>query len=114
MKASRYTYLLVAAVCASVLLAYTALGLPCPVQALLGIPCPGCGMTRAWLAALRLDFSAAFAYHPMFWAVVPVFLALVRGGKLTGRKKLDTYLLLGLLAGFLICYIVRLWSCLGG
>lgn len=32
-------------------------------------------MTRAWLAALRLDFAAAFAYHPLFW-VVPIAFAL--------------------------------------
>lgn len=24
-------------------------------------------MTRAWLAVLRLDFSTAFAYHPLFF-----------------------------------------------
>ena len=36
-------------------------------------------MTRAWLAALRLDFAAAFAYHPLFWVVPIAFvLAFVR------------------------------------
>ena len=107
-------YCLVAAASICLLLVYTALGLPCPVQAFWDIPCPGCGMTRAWRAALQLDLPRAFALHPMFWAVVPVFLALIRGGKLTGRRKPDTYLLLGLLTGFVICYRVRLWSCLGG
>ncbi len=37
-----------------------------------GFPCPGCGMTRAVLAALHGDFSAAFAYHPL-WILLPVF-----------------------------------------
>ena len=32
----------------------------CAVYRLLGVPCPGCGMTRAWLQALRLDFAGAF------------------------------------------------------
>lgn len=42
-------------------------GLPCPILFLTGISCAGCGMTRAWLSLLRLDFSAAFHYHPLFW-----------------------------------------------
>lgn len=32
----------------------------CPFRFFFGISCPGCGMTRALLAALRLDFAAAF------------------------------------------------------
>lgn len=27
---------------------------------------PDCGMSRAWLACLRLDFKKAFYYHPLF------------------------------------------------
>ena len=29
----------------------------CMFYHITGIPCPGCGMTRAYLAALRLDFA---------------------------------------------------------
>lgn len=32
-------------------------------------------MTRAWLAALRLRFDLALAYHPLFW-LLPIALAL--------------------------------------
>lgn len=35
--------------------------LPCPVYALTGLYCPGCGVTRMLLALLRLDFAAAGA-----------------------------------------------------
>lgn len=38
----------------------------CPIRWLTGVECPGCGLTRAFLAALRLDFSTAFSYHPLF------------------------------------------------
>ena len=38
----------------------------CPTSLFFGFDCPGCGVTRAFLAALRLDFSAAFDYHPLF------------------------------------------------
>lgn len=38
----------------------------CPSRRLLGLPCPGCGMTRALAALLRGDLAGAFALHP--WA----------------------------------------------
>lgn len=38
----------------------------CPFKLFLHIECPGCGMTRAILAALRLEFRTAFQYHPLF------------------------------------------------
>jgi hypothetical protein len=41
-------------------------GSVCFVSAVFGIPCPGCGMTRSWFAALRLDMYTAFAMHPLF------------------------------------------------
>lgn len=49
----------------------------CPIKFFTGVSCPGCGMTRAMLAALRLDFGAALQYHPLFWAVLPVLIAVV-------------------------------------
>ncbi len=44
----------------------------CPMAGLLGIPCPGCGLSRATLAALRGDFSEAYHYHPLVFVLVPV------------------------------------------
>lgn len=46
----------------------------CPLYRFTGLPCPLCGMTRAWLAALRLDFSAAFFFHPLFPLAPPALL----------------------------------------
>ena len=48
-----------------------ALGITCPIRFLTGISCPGCGMTRALLSALRMDFQAAFYYHPLWVLLVP-------------------------------------------
>jgi hypothetical protein len=44
----------------------------CLSAALLHIPCPGCGMTRAAFALLRGDWSAAFALHPLSIFIAPV------------------------------------------
>ena len=38
----------------------------CPVKIIWDVDCPGCGLTRACLCALKLDFKSAFEYHPLF------------------------------------------------
>ena len=52
------------------------LGVTCPIRFLTGISCAGCGMSRAWLSLLRLDFAGALRFHPLFWLPIPVGLAL--------------------------------------
>jgi hypothetical protein len=37
----------------------------CPFHALTGVPCPGCGTTRAALAFFRGDVAAALAWNPL-------------------------------------------------
>ncbi len=60
----------------------------CPFMKKTGYPCPVCGATRAYLAAARLDFKAAFEYHPLFPILLPMFAYMVFGKKpLFGSKK---------------------------
>ena len=47
----------------------------CLFRAATGLPCPGCGMTRAVLLLLQLRFDAALAAHPAAPAVVAAALA---------------------------------------
>lgn len=44
-------------------------GFGCPIKAITGVSCAGCGMTRAWLEVLSGNWAAAFAYHPLFWTI---------------------------------------------
>ncbi len=56
------------------------LGFPlCPMAASLGVPCPGCGLTRATLALLRGDVAAALHFHPLVWLLTPLFVLFLGG-----------------------------------
>ena len=82
--------------------------IPCLFKWALGIACPGCGMTRAWLRVLQLDFAGAFSLHPMFWAVPILFLVYLLDGIVLQRKWLSNLLYGLLFAGFLAVWIFRL------
>jgi len=49
----------------------------CPSKNLLGIPCPGCGLTRATAALFSGELGVAMAYHPLFPVIVPLVFWLV-------------------------------------
>lgn len=80
---------------------------PCLIEYLFHLPCPGCGMTRAVISATKLDFITAFRYHPMFWSLPVIFLYLIADGNLFG-KKADKIIVFGILAGFLINWTVKI------
>src|SRR5436190_1092039 len=48
-------------------------GVVCPMLHVLGVPCPGCGATRACAAMLRGDWHMSLKMH----ALAPVFLVAV-------------------------------------
>jgi hypothetical protein len=67
----KFTFALVGAT--SLHIALVSLNLPsweCPVFRLTGIPCPGCGLSRATLLLLKGDLSGSLRFH----AFAPVFL----------------------------------------
>lgn len=82
--------------------------LPCLLIAAFHIPCPGCGMSRAFFCALQLDFSRAFSYHPMFWSVPVLYLYFLFDGKLLRNKQVDRAVLLLIGLGFIVQWIVKL------
>lgn len=42
----------------------------CPMVIITGFPCPGCGLTRAGLAFLKLDFYHAWSVHPFIFPMI--------------------------------------------
>ncbi len=81
----------------------------CPLLFLFGIPCPFCGMSRAFFSLLKGDFAQSFYYHPL-WPLVVItagYLALriLKLVKLSA-KALNVVAHIFAMA-FLICYVVR-------
>ena len=60
------------------------LGFPlCPLKSLAGIPCPTCGMTRAFCNAVQAHWQASLLWHPLG---IPVALACLVGALWLGAE----------------------------
>lgn len=82
------------------------LGITCPIKFVTGISCAGCGMTRAWISALRLDFARAFYYHPIFplGPLIPFIMVFKKYLNVKVFKAIE----LTLIISFATVYIYRL------
>ena len=70
--------LLLVALVLSPLFAVALVDVPaCPTAYMFGLPCPGCGLTRATLAALRGDFHGALHYHPLVFIATPMYFGVI-------------------------------------
>jgi hypothetical protein len=82
----------------------------CLYRLLFEVPCPGCGMIRAFLHLYAGDIREAFHFHPL-WPIIPLFLFLfLLSIKLKWAKRIinddNTYSLVAIL--FLETYIIRM------
>ena len=85
----------------------------CPTYRFLGICCPFCGMTRAHLAALKLDFSQALYYNPVFFLGIPCIFFMVHEKLFAPKYDKMRKIIAGILLGIIVAvYIVRV--CLYG
>jgi hypothetical protein len=97
----------------------------CLVAALLHVPCPGCGLTRAAFAMARGDVARAFALQPLSLVLVPMLAWIATSHALryvrTGSAWTDAHLsrateiALAAMALLLVAiWIARLFGALGG
>jgi hypothetical protein len=100
----------------------------CPLAAVLGLPCPGCGLTRATLALCHGDLRRALQLHPLVPLIAPIFIwavcsaawGYVRGPQPSTNRtpwlasRLATVLAFGLLAVTLGVWGARFCGYFGG
>lgn len=79
----------------------------CPIKYISGISCAGCGMTRAWLSLLHLDFSTAFTYHPLFILGPIVVLLFIFNSNIPRKPRILIWSFL--LSAFIIVYLLRMF-----
>lgn len=86
------------------------LGSACPAYLIFGIPCPGCGMTRAWISLFSGDITKAFYFHPAFLAaaIIAVCVILSEIKPKFKKSKVITAIYLVLCVAFLATYIYRM------
>lgn len=82
------------------------IGVGCPIKFITGISCLGCGMTRAWISIIHLDFGQAFYYHPLFF--LPPLFIVIYYFKDKINPKIYKGVLLTIIGLFVIVYIYRI------
>ena len=53
------------------------IGFPCTFNKMFGLYCSGCGLTRATIAMMHLDFYQAFRYNALSIVLIPLLVFLV-------------------------------------
>ena len=77
----------------------------CVILELTGMKCPGCGMTRALIAALQFDFKSAFSFHKMFWSIPVLYISFLKDGNLFKNKLLNFIFHFIILIGFIMNWL---------
>ncbi len=87
----------------------------CPFALITGIPCPGCGLTRAVVALGHGDIGSAVAFHPLVGVVLAWFagtwlvaVARRRGVNISLDRRVVDRLLWATAALFVITWLVRM------
>ena len=86
----------------------------CPILFFLGIPCPGCGTTRACKSLLHFQIKEAFIYNPVFPLIIILFLYAVHRSVLVEKwrdkwnHKLEIIMVIVLVSIIMGVYVYRL------
>lgn len=85
------------------------LDMTCPIKDLLGISCPGCGMSRALFNAIQFKFDKAFYYHPL-WIVLPICVIILMISHYKNKKKIFYTCMISFSILLIIVYIYRMFN----
>lgn len=83
----------------------------CPLVVITGFPCPGCGLTRAGLAVLSLDFARAWSIHPFIYPLMVLMILFCVNRYFMGKKKMPVLrvCLTVTLAAMVLFYVWRMY-----
>ena len=81
----------------------------CIIKYFTNIPCPGFGLTRAYLSLFKLDLYKAFHYHPLFWTIPILFLYYLFDGKLFKNKVINNLILIVIILLFINHWIYKVF-----
>ena len=106
------------AICIIMLLLYTLI-IGCPIRLIFGISCPGCGLTRAFISVIQLDFDKATYYHPLWFLFIVLFIVNILKEKVVKQYGLSkSFILQGInviniIIGilFVLVYVYRIYIC---
>jgi len=84
------------------------MGIGCVWKSLTGLPCPGCGMTRAVFALLRGDVLLSLKRHFMLFSLPIIYMYIVFDGRLFKNRKINTAVLALIMLGFLARWLLAL------
>lgn len=84
------------------------MGIGCVWKSLTGLPCPGCGMTRAVFALLRGDVLLSLKRHFMLFSLPIIYMYIVFDGRLFKNRKINIAVLALILFGFLARWMLAL------
>ena len=81
----------------------------CVIKVYTGLPCPGCGMTRAFLAAFHAQWDQAFYWHPLWlWILVGPLLYAGLLKFYPKSEKSRSMIIWVTLAAFVTLYVIRM------
>jgi len=81
----------------------------CPFAYLTGLPCPGCGLSRAAFALFRGDVRGALAMHPLVFVALPGALVLALHATSHGRASALREHAMTALSATLLVLLIAVW-----
>ena len=76
----------------------------CPIKAITGLECPGCGITRMFVALFHGNIYQAFRYNPLVFIELPILIILILLYKFNKKSRKVVNILFVILLVITIVY----------
>lgn len=89
---------------------FTGSGTICYFKTITGLPCPGCGLTRAFISLYKGNMLEAFVYHPLWLLVLLVAFVIFFKKHFSISYKLynSNFFWVLVVLIFILCYTIRM------